>query len=35
VRCWVKSRNERNPRPMLPASLRARDEGIKKEGEVD
>ena len=19
VRCWVKSRNERNPRPMLPA----------------
>src|SRR5204862_7723968 len=23
VRCWVKSRNERNPRPMLPASLRA------------
>src|SRR6201999_1592330 len=20
VRCWVKSRNERNPRPMLPAS---------------
>src|SRR3546814_17846596 len=22
VRCWVKSRNERNPRPMLPASLR-------------
>ena len=22
VRCWVKSRNERNPRPMLPACLR-------------
>ena len=22
VRCWVKSRNERNPRPMLPARLR-------------
>src|SRR5690242_18066952 len=20
VRCWVKSRNERNPRPMLPAA---------------
>jgi hypothetical protein len=20
VRCWVKSRNERNPRPVLPAS---------------
>src|SRR5437762_5205669 len=20
VRCWVKSRNERNPRPLLPAS---------------
>src|ERR1700748_2988035 len=20
VRCWVKSRNKRNPRPMLPAS---------------
>ena len=23
VRCWVKSRNERNPHPMLPASSRA------------
>src|SRR5688500_6259746 len=22
VRCWVKSRNERNPRSMLPAALR-------------
>src|SRR6267154_6797247 len=21
VRCWVKSRNERNPRPVLPASV--------------
>ena len=28
VRCWVKSRNERNPRPMLPARYGGDSRGL-------
>ena len=39
VRCWVKSRNERNPRPLLPSGNAGHSEGTardkREEGEDD